>query len=79
MSLNGVIVIRKRQVRAELYLRGPTAKPFFARLFNQKVEMERELGYSLDWLELPEGQGSRIAISSDADPANEADWPRRQD
>jgi hypothetical protein len=44
----------------------------------QKAEIERQLGFPLDWEELPEGQDSRISVSlSDADPANEADWPRQ--
>jgi isopenicillin N synthase-like dioxygenase len=79
MSLNGVIVVGRTQVRAELYLRRSTAKHFFALLFQQKNEIERELGYGLDWQELPEGQDCRIAVSIDADPANEADCPRQHD
>ncbi|MGX1050856.1 hypothetical protein AB7M74_001791 [Bradyrhizobium japonicum] len=79
MSLNGVIVVGRKEVRAELYLRRSTAKRFFALLFQQKAEIERELGYSLDWQELPEGQDCRVAISIEADPANEADWPRQHD
>ncbi|WP_166306923.1 DUF4268 domain-containing protein [Bradyrhizobium sp. 2S1] len=79
MSLNGVIVVGRRRLRAELYLRGPQAKRFFALLFEQKTDIERELGFGLDWQELPEGQDSRIAFSIDADPANESDWPRQHD
>jgi hypothetical protein len=79
MSLNAVIVVGKKQIRTELYLRGPAAKRFFALLFTQKNEIERELGYALDWQELPEGQDCRVALLTDADPADEADWPRQHD
>lgn len=77
VGLNTVIGIQKKQIRVELYLRGTSAKRFFELLHNQKDEIERDLGYALDWQELPEGQDSRIAISVDADPTNEEDWPRQ--
>jgi len=79
MSLNAVIFVGKKQIRTELYLRGPAAKRFFALLFARKYEIERELGYALDWQELPEGQDCPVALLTDADPADEADWPRQHD
>jgi hypothetical protein len=43
-------------------------------------EIERELGFALDWEELPEGQDSRISVSLDgADPENEGDWTRQHE
>jgi hypothetical protein len=79
VGLNAVIGIRKKQIHVELYLRGTSAKRFFELLQNQKAGIEQELGYALDWQELPEGQDSRIAISVDADPTNEDDWPRQHE
>jgi hypothetical protein len=80
MGLGGAMNTQKRQIRAELYLQGPPAKTYFGLLKNQQSEIERELGYPLDWQELPDGQDSRIAIfRNDADPANEADWPDQHD
>ena len=79
MSLNAVIVVGKKQIRTELYLRGLSAKRFFALLFARRNEIESELGYALDWQELPEGQDCRVALSMDADPADEADWPRQHE
>jgi hypothetical protein len=71
---------QKKQIRAELYLQGTPAKTFFALLRNQKAEIESDLGYPLDWQELPDGLDSRIAIFlNDADPADEADWSRQHD
>jgi Domain of unknown function (DUF4268) len=78
LTLNAVMVRSKRQVRAELYISGNKAKAFFHLLAAQKEAIERELGFGLDWEELPEGQDSRISISlDDAEPENEADWPRQ--
>jgi hypothetical protein len=74
------MVRTKKQVRAELYLSGAKAKALFHLLAEQKADIERELGFSLDWEELPAGQDSRISISlDDADPENEADWTRQHE
>jgi hypothetical protein len=45
-----------------------------------RKKRSRELGYALDWEELPAGQDSRISISlNDADLENETDWPRQHE
>jgi Domain of unknown function (DUF4268) len=80
MGLGAAMNSQKEQIRAELYLQGTSAKVSFALLKIQKAEIESELGYPLDWQELPDGLDSRIAIFlNDADPADEADWPRQHD
>ena len=80
MDLGGAMNSQKKQIRAELYLQGPPAKTYFGLLKNQKTEIENELGYPLEWQELPDGQDSRIAIFlNDADPMDEADWPRQHE
>jgi len=80
VTVNAVMVRTKKQVRAELYLSGAKAKAFFHLLAAQKNEIERELGFALDWEELPAGQDSRISISlDDADLENEADWTRQHE
>jgi hypothetical protein len=79
-SVGAAMVRPKRQVRAELYISGNRAKAFFHLLAAQKTEIERELGFALDWEELPEGQDSRISVSLDgADPENEGDWTRQHE
>jgi hypothetical protein len=80
VAVNAVMVRTKKQVRAELYLSGAKAKAFFHLLAAQRDEIDRELGFALDWEELPAGQDSRISISlDDADPENEADWTRQHE
>ncbi len=79
-SLNLVMVRTRRQVRAELYISGPNATAFFHILETQKSEIEEELGFPLDWQELPDGQASRISISMDnVDPGARIDWPRQHE
>jgi len=80
LTLNATMVRPKRQVRAELYISGGKAKAFFHLLAAQRDDVERELSFALNWEELPAGQDSRVSIAlDDADPENEADWPRQHD
>jgi hypothetical protein len=60
--------------------RGDDAKTFFSLLNNQKAEIEKELDYPLEWEELPDARGCRIACYlNDVDPADKVDWPRQHD
>lgn len=79
-GVNASMVRPKRQVRAELYMSGASAKAWFHLLHAQKQAIESELGYQLDWEELPQGKDTRISISlSEADPEDQADWPRQHE
>lgn len=77
----GAVMIRPRnQVRAELYISGDRAKAFFGLLKTQKDAIERELGYPLDWEDLPSRRDCRISsYLKDVDPEDEADWPRQHE
>jgi len=80
IKLAAVMVRPKKQVRTELYISSDKAKAFFNLLEAQKDQIERELGFALDWEELPEGKDSRIVVSlDDAVPENEADWTRQHE
>ena len=69
-----------KSIRAEIYLGGNNAKTNFGQLEKHKEEIERDLGYRLNWEELPEGKQSRIAVYlNDADPTDKADWPRQHE
>lgn len=79
-SVNASMARPKRQVRAELYMSNPNAKAFFHLLHAQRRDIEAELGYPLDWEELPEGRDTRISVSlNDTDPEDQSDWPRQHD
>lgn len=76
--LAAVMIRPKNQVRAELYISGDQAKSFLAALKSEREAIERELGYPLEWEELPSKRDCRIASYLDAiDPEDEADWPRQ--
>jgi Domain of unknown function (DUF4268) len=67
-----------RRVRAELYISGEKAKAHFHMLKGKREQIEADLGYALDWEEMPAEKNSRVSISLNvANPENEADWPRQ--
>lgn len=79
-GVNVSMVRPKRQIRAELYMSGSNAKAWFHLLHAQKVQIEREIGYSLDWEELPHGKDTRISVSLyDADVDRQSDWGRQHE
>ncbi len=79
-GINAAMARPKRQVRAEVYISNPKAKAFFHLLHAQKQEIEEELGYGLEWDELPQGQDTRILIAlNNIDPQDQGDWPRQHD
>jgi hypothetical protein len=68
------------QIRVELQINGVHAKGLFRMLRAQAAAVESALGYPLDWEELPDAQDSRISCTlNEADPEDEADWPRQHD
>jgi hypothetical protein len=79
-TVNPVMLRQKNQIRAELYISGAHAKAFFKQLKQQKEAVERELGYPLQWEELPTRQDSRISLClNDVDAENESEWPRQHE
>jgi Domain of unknown function (DUF4268) len=77
----GAVMIRpKRQIRSELYISGERAKAFFHLLHAQKGAIEQELGYPLEWEELPNRQDCRISTYlNEVDPEDEEDWSRQHE
>jgi hypothetical protein len=79
-GVNASMVRPKRQVRAELYMSGASAKPWFYLLRAQQDAIEGEIGYPLEWEELPQGKDTRISIAlRDVDPEDQTDWPRQHE
>lgn len=47
-------------------------------LREQRVDIEQELGYPLDWEELPNRRDSRVSVYlTDVDPEDGGDWARQ--
>jgi hypothetical protein len=75
-NLGAVMIRPKNQIRSELYIAGDRAKAFFGQLRNQKQAIEQELGYPLEWEELPSRRDCRISsYLNDVEPEDETAWP----
>lgn len=61
---------RKQNVGIELYIHED--KSIFYKLFSRKDEIEKALGYKLDWQELPDKKASRVLVLRDGDFRDES-------
>jgi hypothetical protein len=52
---------RNERIGVELYLSGSDSKKNFADLMTHKAEIETNLGFELDWQELPDAKACRVA------------------
>ena len=67
---------RNEKIGVELYFSGSNSKKNFADLMTHKAEIEKELGFELDWQELPDAKACRVASwYPDASLVDESRWP----
>ena len=71
------MILSKNRIRTGLYIFGDDAKAFFGLLKRQKDEIEKGLGYSLEWEEFRKSGFIASYCDHDVDPMDEADWPRQ--
>ncbi|MFN3683249.1 MAG: DUF4268 domain-containing protein [Fimbriimonadaceae bacterium] len=75
-ELNAIANSRDRRIGVELYIDSPQAKEHYASLHAQREQIEADLGYGLDWQELPEARAVRIAVWREDSPLDEETrWP----
>jgi hypothetical protein len=76
--LNAFMMRNEGKIRVELCVIGDDAKQRFKALRSRRADIEKALGYDLDWEELPEQRDCRIATYlSGVDPEDRLDWPRQ--
>ena len=79
-SLTPVVNSRDDRIGVELVMFGPDAKQQFQALLAQRESIETALGFTLEWLELPNKLQSRISsLRSDSAPEDESRWPEYVD
>lgn len=61
LGLNPIANTRDERLGIELWLHNDEAKKHFAYLLAQKAHIESQLGFELDWQELPDSRACRIA------------------
>ena len=54
-------------------------KELFKSIYVHKGDVEKIMGFALDWRELPERKASRIIIEKPADLDDQAAWPEQFD
>ena len=75
-NLGGVMIRPKKQIRSELYISGDLAKSFSKLLKEQQSAVETELGYTLEWEELPARRDCRgSCYLNDVDPEDQTTRP----
>jgi hypothetical protein len=63
---------QKQYVGCEIYIRND--KELYDQLFKNKDTIEKELGFEVEWMELPDATASRIIITYKGDPRNRDKW-----
>ena len=77
-SLCATVNTQLNRIGAELQINHDNAKQFFQLLYQQKEDIEREMGVALEWCELPDKKSSRIiTFLEEADLTDEGDWKRQ--
>jgi hypothetical protein len=67
---------RHNRLGVELYFSGDDSKTNFANLLSYKDKIERDLGFELDWQELPDAKACRVAVwCQEIDLEDESRWP----
>ena len=61
-NMSATVNTPEERIAVELYMQGPDAKKHFKRLEADKEQVEKQIGQSLDWRELPQKEASRIIL-----------------
>ena len=68
-----ILTLKKRNaVSVELYISDD--KSIFHKLLQHKAEIENEIGFELDWRELPDKKASRIIIEKPVNLDAQEEW-----
>jgi hypothetical protein len=71
---------RHNRLGVELYFSGDESKTNFANLMTHKAQIQKELGFELDWQELPDAKACRVATyRPEIVLEDESSWPEYLD
>ena len=67
---------RDNRIGVQFLIDNDNPKAWFHHLYQQREDIENEIGRPLDWQELPTKKRSQVNINKfDTDPWNRTDWP----
>ncbi len=79
MHLGTIINTRENRVGVELYLGDTNANSYFEQLEEDKTAIHDELGFELEWMDLPTRRACRLVVfKSMNDFSAESSWPELQ-
>ncbi|TGB33048.1 DUF4268 domain-containing protein [Burkholderia thailandensis] len=74
-ELSATVNVRESKLAIAIYIRHEQSKAYFQQLHQRKMEIERQLGFVLDWQELPDSHACRIGVARTESPlSDEARW-----
>lgn len=74
-TLHTLGAVRDGWICVELTLRDENAKVYFNLLYKDKAEIEKQLGYQVEWMELPGAKMSRIRLTKQGEnPMDQDRW-----
>ena len=75
ITLHALGAVRDNWIAVELSMSDVKAKAYFHLLFEDKEGIEQELGFSPEWMELPERKASRIRLHKHGEnPTDKVSW-----
>lgn len=76
-SMGATINSRENRLGLEIYINHQNSKQYFGQLEAQKTQIQAQLGFAMEWRELPDKDACRILIyKNDAPLSDEIAWPR---
>ena len=63
---------QKQYVGCEIYIRND--KDLYNNFYTNKDNIEKDLGYEVEWMELPDATASRVIVTHKGDPRNKSKW-----
>ena len=75
VTLHTLGAVRENWIAVELTMRDENAKPYFHLLYQDKEKIEQDLGFAVEWMELPERKASRIRLTNiKENPTDKSRW-----
>jgi hypothetical protein len=74
-NLSLTVNTKVKRIGCELFIGHPQASRAYKLLYEQRDQIEDELGPGLEWLELPERHSCRIVMYHDGDVTDQSSWP----
>lgn len=74
-ELSTTVNVREDKLAIAIYIRHEQSKAYFQQLHQREIEIQQQLGFALEWDELPDAHACRIGVARTESPlSDEARW-----